>query len=65
MFFNEKKNLDVIIFCISITRFQAKKVREFFNHRGIKIGIVNIFWIKPFKIKKNGLAIKIKIYIMN
>ena len=50
-----KRNLDVIIFCISITRFQAKKVREFFNHRGIKIGIVNIFWIKPFKIKKKWI----------
>ena len=45
-------NLDLIIFCISITRFEAKNVREKLLQRGIKVGIANILWIKPFKIKK-------------
>ena len=48
-------NLDLIIFCISITRFEAKKVREKLLQRGIKVGIANILWIKPFKIKKKWI----------
>ena len=44
--------LDLIIFCISITRFEAKKIREIMLKKGIKVGIANIVWIKPFKIKK-------------
>ncbi len=42
---------DIIIFAISITRFEAKKVKEIFKKKKINVGIANIFWIKPFKIK--------------
>ncbi len=50
------KKSDLIIFAISITRFEALKIREYFKKVNIKISIANIFWIKPFLIKKkNGL----------
>ena len=52
-------NLDIIIFCISITRFEAKKVRENLSKKKIKVGIANIIWIKPFKIEKKWIK-KIK-----
>ena len=45
-------NLDIIIFCISITRFEAQKVKKNLEAKGYKIGIANILWIKPFIIKK-------------
>jgi pyruvate/2-oxoglutarate/acetoin dehydrogenase E1 component len=48
-------NLDIIIFCISITRFEAKKVRENLSKKKIKVGIANIIWIKPFKIEKKWI----------
>lgn len=47
------KKPDIILFSISITRFEAKKVREILLKKNIKVGIANILWIKPFKIKKN------------
>jgi acetoin:2,6-dichlorophenolindophenol oxidoreductase subunit beta len=48
-------NLDIIIFCISITRFEAKKVREILLKKKLKVGIANILWIKPFKIEKKWI----------
>ncbi|MDC0059710.1 hypothetical protein OAJ18_01675 [Pelagibacteraceae bacterium] len=45
-------NLDIILFPISITRFEAKKAKKELEKLGYKIGIANIFWIKPFMIKK-------------
>jgi pyruvate/2-oxoglutarate/acetoin dehydrogenase E1 component len=48
-------SLDIIIFCISITRFEAKKVRENLSKKKIKVGIANIIWIKPFKIEKKWI----------
>ncbi len=42
---------DIIIFAISITRFEAIKVKEILEKKNINIGVANIFWIKPFKIK--------------
>ncbi len=42
---------DIIIFAISITRFEAFKTRNLLKEKNIKVGIANIFWIKPFKIK--------------
>lgn len=42
---------DLIIFAISITRFEAIKVRDILKKKNINIGVANIFWIKPFKIK--------------
>ncbi len=50
-----EKNTDVIIFAISITRFQAYKIKNYFKKLDIKISIANIFWIKPFKIKRKWL----------
>lgn len=48
-------NCDLIIFAISITRFEAIKVREKLKKEKINIGIANIFWIKPFKIKNKWI----------
>ena len=42
---------DLIIFAISITRFEARKAAIELKKIGINIGIANIFWIKPFKVK--------------
>jgi len=42
---------DIIIFAISITRFEAQKVKNILEKDGLKIGIANILWIKPFNIK--------------
>ena len=47
----------IIIFAISITRFEAKKVADEFAKVGINVGIANIFWIKPFKIKPKWIEI--------
>ena len=49
------KKSDLIIFAISITRFEALKIREYFKKVNIKISIANIFWIKPFLIKKKWI----------
>ena len=48
-------DVDIIIFSISITRFEAQKVRETLEKENLKIGIANILWIKPFEIKKKWL----------
>ena len=50
------KNCDLILFSISITRFEAVKVRNILNKKGYKIGIANILWIKPFKIKEKWIS---------
>ena len=44
--------LDIILFPISITRFEAQKAKIELEKQGYKIGIANIVWIKPFTIKK-------------
>ena len=46
------KDLDIILFPISITRFEAQKAKIELEKKGYKIGIGNIVWIKPFAIKK-------------
>ena len=46
------ENLDIILFPISITRFEAQKAKIELEKQGYKIGIANILWIKPFVIKK-------------
>ena len=48
-------NCDFIIFAISITRFAAYEAKKELEKKGYKVGIVNILWIKPFKIKKSWL----------
>ena len=46
-------DLDLILFPISITRFEALKAKIELEKEGYKIGIANILWIKPFLIKKD------------
>ena len=48
-------DVDIIIFSISITRFEAQKVRDILEKENLKIGIANILWIKPFEVKKKWL----------
>ena len=45
-------DLDLVLFPISITRFEAQKAKKELEKEGYKIGIANILWIKPFLIKK-------------
>ena len=45
-------NLDLILFPISITRFEAQIAKTELEKEGYKIGIANVLWIKPFLIKK-------------
>ncbi len=58
-FNNHKELIDVeinrpnlVIFAISITRFEAKKAVEILNKKNFRISLCNILWIKPFKVKK-------------
>ena len=50
-----QKKCDVVIFAISITRFEAIKAVNELKKIGITVGIANIIWIKPFKIKDNWI----------
>lgn len=50
-----KKKCDLVIFAISITRFSAIKAAKELKKIGITVGIANIFWVKPFKIKNNWI----------
>ena len=45
-------NYDLVLFPISITRFEAQKAKKELEREGFKIGIANILWIKPFVLKK-------------
>ena len=45
-----KGKKDIIIFAISITRFEAEKAKKILDNEGYKIGIVHLLWIKPFKL---------------
>ena len=42
---------DLVLFPISITRFEAQNVAVKLKSIGIKVNIHNILWIKPFKVK--------------
>ena len=61
--FNNKKELindikgrkDFVIIAISITRFEAIEAKKMLEKKGLKIGIVHVLWIKPFKITKNSI----------
>ena len=46
---------DIVIFAISITRFEAKKAIMILKDENIKVSLVNILWIKPFKVSNNAL----------
>jgi len=49
------KKLDIIIFAISITRFEGYKAKEKLKKQGVKVGVVNLLWLKPLKIKKEWI----------
>ena len=46
------KKPDIVIFAISITRFNAVKAAFELEQNGIKISVVHILWIKPFKLSE-------------
>ena len=46
------KKTELVIFAISITRFEAKKAIEILNREKFKISLCNVLWIKPLKINK-------------
>jgi transketolase C-terminal domain/subunit len=46
------KKPDIVIFAISITRFNAVKAAFELEQNGIKISVVHILWIKPLKLSK-------------
>lgn len=46
------KNSEFIIFAISITRFDAIKAFSILKEKKVKISVINIFQLKPLKIKK-------------
>ena len=49
-------NCDIVLFPISITRFEAEKARLKLEQKGIKASIFHQLWIKPFKIKNQWLS---------
>ena len=49
------KKYDILIIAISITRFEAVKAVEILETKGLTVGIINILWLKPLKIKKKWL----------
>ena len=50
------KKFDIIIFAISITRFESAKAKDILEKKGIRVGVINIMWLKPFRIKKRWLG---------
>ena len=48
---------ELVIFAISITRFEAKKAIEILNKDKFKISLCNILWIKPLKINKKFITL--------
>ena len=54
-----KNNLDLILMPISVTRFSAIKAVSLLSELGLKIGIIHLVDLKPFKLKKKWIeAIK-------
>ena len=51
------KKTELVIFAISITRFEAKKAIEILNKDKFKISLCNILWIKPLKINKKFITL--------
>tara|TARA_B100001093_G_scaffold520484_1_gene616563 strand:+ start:3400 stop:4308 length:909 start_codon:yes stop_codon:yes gene_type:complete len=50
-----KGRKDFVIIAISITRFEAIKAKKILEKKGLKIGIINILWIKPLKVSKASI----------
>jgi pyruvate/2-oxoglutarate/acetoin dehydrogenase E1 component len=58
-----KKNMDIILMPISITRFSAEKAKKILESRGLKVGIIHLVDLKPFKIEGSWVkAIKTSKY---
>ena len=54
-----KKNLDLILMPISVTRFSAEESILLLGKLGIKVGIIHLVNLKPFKLEKKWIeAIK-------
>ena len=37
---------------ISVTRFEAEKAKNYLNKNGYKVGIIHLYELKPFILKK-------------
>lgn len=46
---------DLVLFAISITRFEAKKAILILKKSNIKVSLINLLWIKPLKINLQAL----------
>ncbi len=46
---------DLVIFAISITRFEAKKASQILKKDGIKVSLVNVLWLKPTRISNKSI----------
>ena len=58
-----KKNMDIILMPISITRFSAEKAKKILESQGLKVGIIHLVDLKPFKIESSWIkAIKTSKY---
>ena len=54
-----KKNMDIILMPISITRFSAEKAKKTLKPQGLQVGILHLVDLKPFKIESSWVkAIK-------
>ena len=54
-----KKNLDIILMPISITRFAAVKAQKLLEKKGYKVGIIHLVNLKPFNLNPKWIdAIK-------
>ena len=51
-----KKNLDIILMPISVTRFEAEKAKNYLNKNGYKVGIIHLYELKPFVLKKKWIS---------
>ena len=49
------KKPDLVIFAISITRFEAKKASQILIKNGIKVSLVNVLWLKPTRISNKSI----------
>ena len=47
---------DLVIFAISITRFEAMKAQDHLKKIGINVSVIHILWIKPFKVNKKSYS---------
>jgi pyruvate/2-oxoglutarate/acetoin dehydrogenase E1 component len=50
------KNPDIIWMPISVTRFEVEKVLKYFKDKKIKIGVMHLVNLKPFKFTKKEIA---------